>query len=344
MMRPSRKLRFRSGRVWRHTKRFHWLAAFAIAGCTSAYETASSQDAAPEQGTHDDAGASDAGGKGGPDGSAIDASSLGDAGANGGNGDASTDSGVDAGPQIPFASYLVLRLETDAPNGLQGNGAWRDLSPKNQTITLAGGTPTVQSSGDAGAKGMTFSASGLYFDVADSPDLRFGATDDFVIVARATIAVPLESGSSGCAFHYLYSKYFTDNVTGPHMRVCAYNPVPQLAGSLKLTSADTTVDYPLKMQTSYDVVSFARNMSGLRIETYAGGVSNETTLNATVDPSSTGSPFVLGGARQNGTGALFGSYIGNVNRLYVYHAPGGTFSVGDIANMRAYVKAAAPLP
>lgn len=254
------------------------------------------------------------------------------------------DGGVDAGPAVPFASYLVLRVETDAPNGLSAAGIWQDLSPKAQKLSLGGGASVIATTGVAGAKSMVFDATGPFIDVADAPSLRFGATDDFFVVARALVAVPLEAGG-GCTFHYLFTKYAGDGATGPHLRVCAPNTGSTLVGSIKLSSpGEASVNTPVSLASTFGVVSVGRTMAGTRVETYAAGASLETTIAATIDTSSTGSALVLGGARLNGTGGTFGGYIGKVNRLYVYHAPPNTFSKADFDTIRAYVSSAAPLP
>ena len=91
-------------------------------------------------------------------------------------------------------------------------------------------------------------------------------------------------------------------------------------------------------------MSFGRNMNGTRIETYAGGTSIEVNVPTPVDVSSVGSAFMLGGFRVSGTGGIGGPWLGKVNRLYVYHAPGGTFSAADFATIRAFVQDAAPRP
>ncbi len=315
--------------------RYRWVVGLlVVVGCSANYATAPTFEPNSDAGKPaKDAGDETDGGSGGD----------GDSGTGSSNdaGNVGADAGVDAGPQIPFASYLVLRVETDAPNGLQVSGAWRDLSPLAQTISVAGGTPTYQSTGDAGAKAMIFDST-LFLDVADAPSLRFGTTDDFMVVARATEGVPLEPGS-GCTFHYLFTKYNADGATGTHIRVCAPNTGATLVGSVKLVSNDATVVPPGALQSQYGVISFARNVSGTRIETYAGGASFENTI-PLIDVSSMGSALVLGGARANGTGGVFGGYIGKVNRLYVYHAPGGTFSKADLDAIRSYVQGAAPLP
>ncbi len=313
---------------------YRWLLALAIVGCSTSYATDPSLTLP-----------ADGGGEGG--GMPVDggAEPTGDAGSDAGMEVAADagDAGADAGPQIPFASRLVLRLETDAPNGLSGTGAWRDLSPLAQTITIASGTATLQSSGDAGAKGMLFGPSGAIFDVADAPSLQFGATDDFILVARATEETPLE-GMNGCTFHYLFAKYNADGATALSSRVCAPNTGAYLAGSLKLISVEAQVPPPASLLTSYGVISFARYMSGTKIETYAAGASLEAAVVTPVDVTSAGSPLVLGAARQNGTGGVFGSYNGKLNRFYAFRAPPGTFSKGDFDTIRAYVKSAAPLP
>lgn len=246
----------------------------------------------------------------------------------------------DAAPVRPFDDHIVLRFETDAPNGLQPTGAWRDLSKAARTVNIATGTPVVQFSGDAGAQGIVFGAGGPIFEVPDSPDLRFGTTDDFFVVARATVEVPAGSGS-GCAFHYLFAKYSTaDSTTGPHLRVCA-DTTRDLVGSLKLGAGDAKIVVPAPLTTGYGVVSFGRNLNGTRIETYGAGASIEVAVPSLFDVSSGGSPFMVGGHRSGGAG---GPWFGKINRLYVYHAPGGTFSAADFATIRSYVSGAAPLP
>ena len=60
--------------------------------------------------------------------------------------DAAVDAGGDGGKGVPFAKHLVLRFETDAPDGLQTNGAWRDLSAGARNVTIAGGTPVTEPS------------------------------------------------------------------------------------------------------------------------------------------------------------------------------------------------------
>jgi hypothetical protein len=274
---------------------------------------------------------------GGPDGGGASI----DAGSN--PKDASTDTNVvvDAGDPIPFPNYLVLRVETDAKNGLQADTAWRDLSTHNQLITIAKGAPKVESVGAAGAKAMVFDTTGPIFDVPDIADFRFGATDDFLVVARATITAPLD-GNGGCAFHYLFGKYGSDGSSGPHLRVCASDK-RELIGSLKLSSNDAKVSVPDALLTTFDVISFGRNQSGKRIETRAGTASVEINVVTPIDVSSVGTPLSLGGAHLAG-GSVIGSWIGKVNRLYVYHAPPGMLSNTDFEDIRAYVKSAAPLP
>jgi hypothetical protein len=53
---------------------------------------------------------------------------------------------------------------------------------------------------------------------------------------------------------------------------------------------------------------------------------------------------MIGGGRSLGTGYVLPPYIGAINRLYVYHAPSGTFSTNDYETIRTFVKNAAPLP
>jgi hypothetical protein len=246
---------------------------------------------------------------------------------------------------MPLANYLVLRLETDAPNGLEMTGSWHDLSKAGHIVTIASGAPAVVTTGDAGAKGMLFGASGPFFEVADGPDFQFGATDDFFVVARATIEEALPAPGANCPFHYLVSKYAGDDATGPHLRFCSQSNGHDLTGALKLSAAEADIAVvPASLSTSYGVVSFGRNQSGTRIETYAAGLAIEMNLPSKVDVSSPGSPFIIGGARLHGTGALFASYLGKINRLYVYHAPGGTFAKADFDAVRAYVQNAMPLP
>lgn len=79
-------------------------------------------------------------------------------------------------------------------------------------------------------------------------------------------------------------------------------------------------------------------------ESTPGLASHETAVASLVDDSAPGSAFVIGGARGNGTGAALGPWLGKVNRLYVYHAPGGTFTAADFAAIRAFVKDVTPLP
>jgi hypothetical protein len=190
---------------------------------------------------------------------------------------------------------------------------------------------------------MVFGATGApIFEVPDTADLRFGTTDDFFVVARATIEVPAGSGS-GCAFHYLFSKYATDGATGPHLRVCA-DVGRDLVGSLKLGASEAKIAVPLPLTTAYGVVSFGRNLNGTRIETYGGGTSNEVAVASLIDVSTVGSPFMVGGFRPTPASGAAGAWYGKVNRLYVYHAPGGTFSAADFATIRGYVSGAAPLP
>jgi len=315
--------------------RFRAVAALVIVGCSNSYDSPDAFDASTlDAGAGTGATSSKDGGTLVDDASNhVDASQGSDAGA---------PNDIDAGPPPPFASYLVLRVESDAANGLQANGAWRDLSPHGQSITIASGSPTTQAIGDAGARAMVFDTNGPIFDVPDSTDMRFGATDDFFIVARATLAVPLSSDSS-CSFHYLFSKYDPDGgSTGPQMRVCAPSTGRQLIGSINLVFVDDEVDAPTELVTTYDVLSFGRNLSGTRIETYGAGQVLEKTV-STVDVSSGGSAFVVGGARDQGTGVAFGSYIGNIQRMYVYHAPPGTFAKADFDTIRAFVSNPAPL-
>jgi len=308
------------------------LAALVVAGCSSSY---GSVEPAPLDVPDRDAG--------------VDASTPGEGGQpptnDGGpvTPEAGADAGADAGDGVPFSNRLVLRFEADAPNGLQSNGAFRDLSPGAKTVSLVMGTPTVAFAGSSGAKAMIFDTTGPVFDVADGPDLRFGATDDFFVVARVLVTAPLGS-DSGCTFRYLFSKYSADGATGPHVRVCAPNTGRDISGALKLGPAETTVAVPASLQSTYGIVSFGRIDSGTRIETYAAGVSQETTLAQPVDVSSSGSAFVVGGARLTGTGSPFGAWIGRVNRFYVYHAPPGTFTKGDLDGIRTYMAGAQPKP
>jgi len=312
--------------------RWFWGVALVVVGCSSSYGAQGLPDPLTNDGGVDTPPPGDAG----PTGTLPDGAAVVDAGADAAD-------AADAAEPRPFDSFIALRFETDAPNGLQVNGAWRDLSKAARSVSIATGTPVVQFSGDAGARAMVFGATGPIFEVPDSADLRFGTTDDFMIVARTTIEVPAGSGS-GCAFHYLFAKYSnTDGASGPHLRVCA-DPGRNLIGSLKLVSSDATVAVPPVLTTTYGVVSFGRNVNGTRIETYAGGTSIEVNVPSLVDVSSVGSPFMVGGFRGSGTGGTGGSWLGKVNRLYVYHAPGGTFSAADFATIRAFVKDAAPLP
>jgi hypothetical protein len=129
---------------------------------------------------------------------------------------------------------------------------------------------------------------------------------------------------------------------GPNFRVCAPNTGQQLVGSLSVGLKDVSVAVPPQLQSTYDVISFGRNASGTRVETRAGGGSFEATV-TTTDVSKAGSPVVIGGARLQGTGSPFGTFIGKVNRMYVYHAPMGTFANGDFDTIRSYVKTATPL-
>jgi hypothetical protein len=252
--------------------------------------------------------------------------------------------GGDASASFPFVDHLVLGLETDAPNGLAPNGSWRDLSKAGHTVAVASGSPLVATT-STGAKAMLFGSSGPYFEVADGPDFQFGTTDDFFIVARATLEEALPLAGAGCPFHYLVSKYSADDATGPHLRYCSQSNGHDLTGALKLAAAEADIAVvPASLSTSYGVVSFGRNQSGTRIETYAAGLAIEVNLPSKVDVSSPGSPFIIGGARLHGTGALFASYLGKINRLYVYHAPGGTFAKADFDAVRAYVQNAMPLP
>ena len=311
-----------------------WFAALLIivaAGCASAYGAQSDPDPLTN----------DAGGGGGTnaDGSAIPASDAvaPDTGAD-------TDAGVDAGETLPFASFLVLRFETDAPNGLQVDGAWRDLSKAGRTVTIAAGTPLVASIGDAGAKAMVIGNAGPAFDLPDVADLRFGATDDFLVVARATIEVPVDV-TSGCTNHYIFAKYAGDGVTGAHLHVCSPNTGRGLMGSVKLGAGDAPIAIPTDYQpTDFTVLSFGRNQNGTRIETYGAGTSNEVTLNAPIDVSAPGSPLTIGAYRYQGTSAPSNGFIGKINRMYVYHAPSGTFSKADFDTIRTYVKDALPRP
>jgi len=246
---------------------------------------------------------------------------------------------------VPFSQYLVLQLETDAPNGLQSNGAWRDLSAAAHAITILTGTPQTQAVGTAGARAMVFTATGPAFQIADSADLRFGAMDDFLVVARVTMSVPMEA-STGCAYHYLFSKFATDQSTGPTLHVCAPNTGQELDGSIQLAqdfSREADVGVPTVFTTTSGVVSFGRNLNGTRIETFVGSASATTAVPAT-DVSATGRPFIIGAAQTGTTPPIGGFYIGTVNRLYVFHAPPGTFATGDFATIRAYVASAAPLP
>lgn len=242
---------------------------------------------------------------------------------------------------VPFQEWLVLRLEPDAPGGLADGGVWRDVSPKAHAVSVALGTPVVETSGDAGARVMSFGMSGPVFEVADQPDLRFGTTDDFLFVARVTSPEPL-SGNGGCTFRYLFGKYASDGIRGVAWRLCARDE-REITGALSLVSENVTAIMPASFVTTFGVTSFGRNLSGTRIEVAAGATVAQRT-GAPYDVDATGSPAMIGGFRGMGTGAVGGAYRGKVNRLYVYHAPGGTFSASDFTTIRNFVAAAAPLP
>jgi hypothetical protein len=242
---------------------------------------------------------------------------------------------------LPFDAHIVLRFETDAPDGLKPDGAWRDLSPSAHAVTLGAGTPVIETVGDSEAKVMVFADDAPVFDIEDTQDLHFGATDDFFVVARTTIEVPLEA-DTGCTFHYLLGKYAEDDATGLQFRVCAPNTGRQLVGAVSLLVAEAGVAVPDSLQDTLGVVSFGRNESGTRIETYAGDVAFEQTIPPT-DVSAPGKPLVVGAARAY-DGAILGGHIGRVNRLYVFHAPAGTFTAADFAAIREAVANAGPIP
>jgi hypothetical protein len=116
-----------------------------------------------------------------------------------------------------------------------------------------------------------------------------------------------------------------------------------LVGSLKLGPGDAPIAISAAYQpTDYSVLSFGRNLSGTRIETYGAGTSNEVTLMAPIDVTSPGSPFMVGGHRNAGTGPVGLGYNGKINRLYVYHAPAGTFTKANFDTIRTYVNDALP--
>ncbi|NOU27451.1 MAG: hypothetical protein HOO96_06030 [Polyangiaceae bacterium] len=253
----------------------------------------------------------------------------------GGNdaGDAST-----SGP--PLAQYLVLQLEADAPNGFQASGAFRDLSPKNQPITLTSGTVQLAFSGTEGAKSVTLGAVG--FDVQDSVDLRFGAADDFLYVARTSVSPPEDNGG-GCAFRYLVSKYDMDGTRSPMLRTCWKVGAHELVGALVI-GQDTKVIAPPTLSTGFEVVSFGRYLSGTHTETFAAGQIADA-VTALVDVSAPGTPLSVGVARVGGpAGSLIGYWPGRLNRFYVYHAPAGTLGPADFARARDYVRGAHPIP
>jgi len=256
--------------------------------------------------------------------------------------DAGTD--ADASSGIPFEDRLVLRFETDHADGITQSGLWNDLSKGKHAVTLAGGAPKIEAT-PSGAKVMAFdTATGPIFDVADHADLQFGSTDDFFVVVRATLNAPNETGG-GCTFRYLFAKYDPDGTTAATVRACNENFGRKVTGALKFgITTESTVQYPGSLELTYGVLSFGRNQSGTRIETYAAGASFEQTAVPLVNVSAVGSPFVVGGYRYLGTQAAAGGYTGKVNRLYVYHAPGGTFAKADYDAIRNWVATVKPIP
>jgi hypothetical protein len=136
------------------------------------------------------------------------------------------------------------------------------------------------------------------------------------------------------------AKFSTDQ-TGPTLRECTDVGGPLLTGALQLNVVEARVTAPQTFTTAFGVVSFGRNLSGTRIETFAGGASTEATVTPT-DVSASGNPFGIGGLISQGTPEA--PYGGKVNRLYVFHAPPGTFTSADFETIRTYVANAAPLP
>jgi hypothetical protein len=191
---------------------------------------------------------------------------------------------------------------------------------------------------------MVFDSSGPIFQVADAADLRFGATDDFFIVARVTIEVPY-AGGSGCLFHYLVTKFASNqsaaDETGPLLVECTGPTGPVIYSGLQLGLVQISELAPATFTTGFDVVSLGRNASGTHIESFAGGTSTDATVTP-VDVSSPGIPLAIGGVVLQGTPQL--PYGGKVNRLYVFHAPANTFGSADFQMIRSYVANAAPLP
>jgi len=161
---------------------------------------------------------------------------------------------------------------------------------------------------------------------------QFGTTGDFFIVARATINAPIES--NGCHFHYLTGKL------GFAFRTCASSTGPVMAGGLTL-STEVDVGIPQSLSTSFGVLSFGRNLSGSRMEVSVANVVAQQSIGLT-DVSGVGTPFGVGGDMDGSV--PFGAYNGNVNRLYVYHAPPGTFTASDFDMIRAFVASAPPVP
>jgi len=307
-------------------------AAGGTSGDTGGAAGAGGKAGAPGTGgTSGSGGAPGTGGIGGSGGAAGTGGAGGAAGTSGAGGAAGA-------ATIPFANYLVLRLETDAPNGVQANGAWQDLSSAAHPITIATGTPQVVVTAGSGARSLLFGSSGPIFQVADTADLRFGATDDFFVVARVTIEAPTMANS--CLNHYLVSKLAADQ-TGPVFYDCQFSAAPVMHGALKINLVESFATAPQSTGTGFGVVSFGRNASGTRIETFVAGTLTEATVTPT-DVSATGSAFGIGGLIMQGTPAA--PWAGKINRLYVFHAPPGTFGVAGFDAIRTYVASATPLP
>ncbi len=166
---------------------------------------------------------------------------------------------------------------------------------------------------------------------------RFGAADDFLIVARVMVEAP---PGTACTNRYLVSKLATD-MTGPALYECGTASRTVMYGSLQVDATFISVPAPAALVSGFGVVSFGRTASGTQLQAVAGTTSFAAAVSA-IDVSAAGSAFAIGGLASAGTPSS--GYLGQVNRLYVFHAPAGTFAVADFAAIRAWVANAAPVP
>jgi hypothetical protein len=299
-------------------------------------------------------GASGAGGVigGGGSGGKGGASGAGDAGGSAGASGTGGAGGAGGGIVVPpFSQYLVLQLDTDAPNGVQQQTAvWNDLSGHGHVLTIANGQPSVSTLSPAATglgsaiKVISFnSTAGPVLETADASDLQFGDTDDFLVVTRAAISVPLGSDTAcGPPFHYLFTKMVYAN-SGPALRACAPSSGAALAGSLQLFNVEVDVNIPASLSpTAFPVISYGRYMTGTRLEVYVDGATQTSTLTALYNVSAVGAPFVIGGGDRGPSGP-WDFYVGAINRFYVYHAPPSTFSATDFATIRSFVQTTPPV-